>query len=110
MNKKTFAEQMAYLSAAYEREVSTEIAGVYWHQLGSLPDAPFVDAVVQHVANCDRFPRISQLRALTQAAIRTHGPKALPAPVVSTEAVLRDHARILGVDEDKYIAEVLNRE
>ena len=107
MKEKTFAEQMAYLSAAYDRPIPKERAAVYWHQLGSMPDKPFVEAVQSHVNASGRLPYVSELRDLTQAAIRKHGPTALPPPDVSTEAVLRQHARILGVDEDSYVEEVL---
>ena len=110
MNKQTFTQQIAYLSAAYEREISTEVAAVYWHQLGSLPDAPFTEAVEKHVAGSGRFPRVSELRALTQLAIRRDGPALLPPPDISTEDVLRDHARLIGADEDRYVKKILNRD
>ena len=70
MEEKTFVEQIAYLSAAYDREISTETSAVYWHQLSSLPDAPFRMAVVQHVARSKHFPRVSELREVTQTVMR----------------------------------------
>lgn len=108
MNRKTFANQIAYLSAAYDREVSTEVAGVYWHQLGSLPDAPFIEAVESYVNASKFWPTVAELRELTQASMRNSAPTALPAPEISTESVLRQHARLIGVDEDAYVEEVLN--
>ena len=37
-------------------------------------------------------------------------PTVLEPPRVSTEAVFRGHARILGVNEEDYIDEMLNRD
>ena len=110
MNQKTFASQIAYLSAAYDREVSTEVAGVYWHQLGTLPDAPFIEAVTSHVNTSKFWPTVAELREATRTSMLNNAPKALPYPEVNTDAVLRDHARILGVDEDRYVSQILNRD
>lgn len=70
MEQQTFVKQIAYLSAAYSIEVSKETAAVYWHQLGGLPDEPFVDAVQQHVAHSRYFPRVSELRESAQTVMR----------------------------------------
>ena len=110
MQKRAFARQMAYLSAAYECSVTKERAAVYWHQLGNLPGAAFAEAVVTHVNVSRSFPKVSELRELAQTVIRRNGPKVLESPTVSTEAVLRDHARILGVNEEQYINEILKRD
>ena len=110
MEKSTFAKQMAYLSAAYESTITKERVAVYWHQLGNLPDSAFSEAVVTHVNVSRSFPRVCELRELAQAAIRRTAPRALEPPRVSTEAVLRGHARILGVNEEEYVDEMLNRD
>lgn len=107
MEKSTFAKQIAYLSAAYECTVTKERVAVYWHQLGNLPDDAFSEAVVTHVNVSRSFPRVSELRELVQAVIRRNVPKVLQSANVSTEALLREHARILGVNEDKYVDEKL---
>lgn len=52
-----------------------------------------------HMSVCRNFPRECELRELAQAAIRRTAPKVLEPQRVSTEAVLREHARILGVSE-----------
>ncbi|OED39735.1 hypothetical protein AB833_14040 [Chromatiales bacterium (ex Bugula neritina AB1)] len=101
---------MAYLSAAYECTITKERVAVYWHQLGNLPDSAFSEAVVAHVNANRSFPRVCELRELAQAVIRRTGPKVLEPPRVSTEAVLRGHARILGVNEEEYISEMLKRD
>ena len=63
-----------------------------------------------HVNANRNFPRVCELRELAQAVIRRTGPKVLEPPTVSAEAVLRGHARILGVNEEEYIDEMLNRD
>jgi len=103
-----FAKQIAYLSAAYDREVQQQTAAVYWQQLGSLPDKPFVQAVELHVNESRYFPTVAELRELTQSFIRREGPALLPAPEITAEAVLRQHARLIGADEDQYVEELLN--
>ena len=109
MDQKTFTQQIAYLSAAYEREVRKETAAVYWHQLSSLPDEPFIAAVAMHVAESRFFPTVAELRQLTRTAMQRTGPTLLSTPNVSTEAVLRQHARLIGVDEEEYLAEHMQR-
>ncbi|OED41231.1 hypothetical protein AB833_10075 [Chromatiales bacterium (ex Bugula neritina AB1)] len=79
------------------------------HDLGCI-DKAFAEAVVTHVNVSRHFQRVCESRELAQAVIRRTAPKVLEPPRVSTEAVLRGHARILGVTEAEYIDEMLKRD
>jgi hypothetical protein len=62
MDKRTFQEQMAYLAAAYSKEITKEMAAVYWDQLGGLQDEAFIAAVRQTVGHSQWFPTVAELR------------------------------------------------
>ena len=62
MDKTVFQQGMAYLSAAYSKEITKETAAVYWDQLGNLQDEPFMVAVRQTVGHCRWFPTVAELR------------------------------------------------
>jgi hypothetical protein len=91
MEKETFQRGMAYLAAAYDREVSRERAAVYWDQLGGLHDEPFLVACKVAVGSLDRFPTVSRLRELYSDELRrvtmAARPKLPPPGKVSREKV-----------------------
>ncbi len=62
MDRRTFQEQMAYLAAAYSKEITKEMAAVYWDQLGGLQDEAFIAAVRQTVGHSQWFPTVAELR------------------------------------------------
>jgi hypothetical protein len=73
VEKKTFQQGMAYLAAAYGMELSKERAAVYWDQLGSLRDKPFMQAVRLTVSHGERFPAVAQICAHYRDVIRHEG-------------------------------------
>lgn len=105
MKQETFVSQISYLSAAYDREVSELQAAVYFKQLGEVPDQQFINAVEMHVNRSRFFPTVAELRELLQYSTGHQNAELLSAPQVSTDSVLREHARLIGVDEDKYVIE-----
>lgn len=70
MDERTFQQGMSYLAAAYGVEVTKERAAVYWDQLGSLRDEPFLAAVNAVVGSERRFPTVAQLRECYRAELR----------------------------------------
>ena len=77
MEKKTFQQGMAYLAAAYGMELSKERAAVYWDQLGSLRDEPFMEAVRTAVNHGERFPTVALLCTHYRDAIRRNQQNTL---------------------------------
>ncbi len=78
MERKNFQKMVAYLAAAYDEEVTRDRAGVYWHQLASLPDEPFAAAVYDHVSHSRYFPTVADLIEATQAQMRRREPIEVP--------------------------------
>ena len=81
MEKKTFQQGMAYLAAAYGMELSKERAAVYWDQLGSLRDEPFMEAVRTAVNHGERFPTVAQLCTHYRDVIRRKATEHIAAAV-----------------------------
>ena len=70
MDKTAFQQALAYLSAAYDVELSAERAAVYWDQLGGLEAEPFGEAVRVQVGVGRRFPTVAELRELYRDRLR----------------------------------------
>jgi len=77
MERKTFQQGMAYLVAAYGMELSKERAAVYWDQLGSLRDEPFMEAVRSAVNHGERFPAVARICEHYRDVIRRESQKTL---------------------------------
>lgn len=78
MDKQTFQRSMAYLAAAYSREITTEQAAVYWDQMGSLDGAAFQEAVRAAVGHSPRFPSVAELREHYRDALRRRAEANAP--------------------------------
>lgn len=91
MDKATFQKGMAYLAAAFDLELTRERAAVYWDQLGSLQDEPFLAACKIAVGTGERFPVVARLRDLYREELRRVSmntvPKLPPPNSVSRERV-----------------------
>ena len=70
MDQETFRENMAYLSAAYDKALSKERLAVYWNQLGGLRDDLFTDCIRQLVNNHRHFPFVADVREYYRAQLR----------------------------------------
>ncbi|MBK1727650.1 hypothetical protein [Halorhodospira neutriphila] len=85
MREQTFGEAMAYLAAAYRREITQEQAAVYWDQLQDLEDDPFMTAVKMTVQTEDRLPSVATLRYAyreeRRRARQAQPPPSLPPPM-----------------------------
>ncbi len=64
MNHETFKAGMAYMAAAYSKELNTQISAVYWDQLGELHGDEFMIAVRQAVGCCKWFPTVAEIRQM----------------------------------------------
>lgn len=83
MDKQTFQRSMAYLAAAYSKEITTEQAAVYWDQLGNLDGMLFQEAVRACVGHNRRFPLVAELREHYRDAVRSRCKTKIPAlPVI----------------------------
>ena len=85
MEERTFGELMAYLAAAYGREITQEQAAVYWDQLQDLDDEVLLAAMRAVVATEERLPTVAVLRRAYREeryrARQAQPPPALPGPV-----------------------------
>ena len=86
MDKQTFQRSMAYLAAAYSREITTEQAAVYWDQLGSLDADAFLEAVRAQVGHSSRFPTVAELRVHYREALRRRADASAPRLTAGTPA------------------------
>ena len=103
MREQTFGELMAYLSAAYRREITREQAAVYWEQLQDLDDDVLRRAMRTVVANEERLPSVAALRRAYREerhrSRQAQPPPALPGPVspeVAEYYIARMRAAVLG--------------
>ena len=104
MDKAIFQQGMSYLAAAYDKELTTHRAAVYWDQLGSLDGDAFCTACKSVVGADDRFPSVARLREFYQAVLHTRRARVVSLPrEESTDSVLREHARMAGIPEQEYL-------
>jgi hypothetical protein len=61
MDRLTFAQGMAILGEAYEKELSDNLVGIYYEFLQNLTPAQLERAARRHIAKSPRFPRVSDL-------------------------------------------------
>ena len=103
MDMTDFQKAMGYLAAAFDTELTQARLAVYWDQFGSLDGELFLMACQTVVREEKRFPVVACLRDYYDL-LRSKRPQvvALPRPE-STEAVLRGHARMIGMSEDEYL-------
>lgn len=100
---------MSYLSAAYNQEITTERAAVYWDQLAGLRDEAFMAAVRVAVGNEKRFPTVARLRELyreelrrvAMSARRPSLPAAKAAETETGRAYLSEIKRRVGTKRGK---------
>lgn len=85
MEQQTFGEAMAYLAAAYNREITREQAAVYWDQLRDLEDEVFMAAVKTTVSHEDRMPSVATLRWACREE-RRRARQAQPPPSLTAPA------------------------
>ena len=105
MEMTDFQKAMSYLASAFDTELTQARLAVYWDQFGSLDGEQFMVACKVAVREEKRFPVVRCLREYYDM-LRSKRPKVVALPrLESTEAVLREHARMKGVPEDEYLAQ-----
>ena len=74
MNRLTFSEGMALLSATWpDRSPSAQTTAAYWLALSHLDDTTFTEAVTRCLRECRFFPAPAELLDRAEAALTTAG-------------------------------------
>ncbi len=94
MEEATFQRALAYLAAAYDREVTKERAAVYWDQLGNLEDEPFLEAVQMVVGTDERFPTVARLRGIYRQCLQRRRTALPYLPQIDKQRGLDHLARL----------------
>jgi len=79
-NRKAFLDQLRLLSELFEKEVSVDLADLYWRVFEDWDDETFNRACLEAARRCRWFPKPAELRELIEGGRGDEGPRYDPSP------------------------------
>lgn len=78
MNKAAFAQGMAMLSTAFEKDISEPLTELYFDEFGALDDETFLVLVRVCIRSLTFFPKVAELHQHLRSIQAARGGPALP--------------------------------